>query len=64
VLLLLLCCCSTVPEELVEEIGDLAVVENDDAGYVPHGAKTANHSLISINLSKSTITLFLVSCVG
>jgi hypothetical protein len=52
----------TVPEELVEEVGDLAVVENDDACYVAHGAKTANHSLISINLSKSTITLFGILC--
>ncbi len=60
---MVLCCCS-VPEELVEKIGDLVVVENDDACYVPHGAKTANHSLISINLSKSTITLFLVSFNG
>ena len=47
----------TVPEELVEEVGDLAVVENDDACYVAHGAKTANHSLKSTNLSVSVHNL-------
>ncbi len=35
---------------------------NDDACYVAHGAKTANHSLISINLEYKNS--FLVSCFG
>ena len=39
---------SGIPEELVEEVGDLAVVENDDARHVTNGSQQTNHRLQKI----------------
>ncbi len=34
-----------VPQQLVEEVGDLAVVEDDNAGHVADCPQAANHGL-------------------
>jgi hypothetical protein len=48
------------PEQLVEEVGDLTVVEHDDARHVPDGPQYTNHRLNKVNTFLSiNIYLFL-----